>query len=523
MKRQLLLIGCLILMFDFSLAQTTPGIEWAKCFGGSNDDQARSIIQTNDGGFVVAGFSNSNDSNVTGNHGGPDYWVIKLDNAGNLQWQKSYGGTNGDYGQSVYQTFDQGYIVAGYTTSNDGDVSGNNGYEDFWIIKIDSMGFLQWQKCLGGTKPDMAHYVIQTNDSGYIIAGGTLSNDGDVSGNHDTIAPLMNDYWIVKLDNNGNIQWQKCFGGSEDDQAFSIRHTTDGGYVVAGWTQSNDGDVSGIHSILKDKWIIKIDSVGNLQWQKCLGGTDEDRCYSAQQTNDGGFITSGAVKSNDGDVSGNHGGLTDVWITKLDSINNLEWQVCLGGTGFEEGYSIQQTTDSGFIIGCVSYSNDGNVSGNHGGDDYWIVKLDTTANIQWQKSFGGSDLDWPYSIRQTNDGGYIIAGHSGSNDGDVSGNNGTYDYWIVKLFPDTITGIIQHPNQTSSIQTSPNPFTTTLTLKGTTQKGELTIFDITGKEILRTKTFGAETTINTAHLTPGFYFINYREGDKTVNKKVVKM
>jgi hypothetical protein len=292
-------------------------IQWQKCLGGTGDDRANSIQQTTDGGYVVAGRTYSNDGNVTGNHGSDDYWVVKLDASGNIQWQKCLGGTSWEYASSIQQTTDGGYVAAGYTRSNDGDVSGNHGDWDYWVVKLDSSGNIQWQKCLGGTSWDEAYSIQQTTDGGYVVTGYTTSNDGDVSGNHGG-----EDYWVVKLDSSGNIQWQKCLGGTGDDRANSIQQTTDGGYVVAGYTYSNDGDVSGNHGG-RDFWVVKLDASGNIQWQKCLGGTNWDEAYSIHQTTDGGYVVAGRTWSNDGDVSGYHGGNYDYWVVKLIAHYNL--------------------------------------------------------------------------------------------------------------------------------------------------------------------------------------------------------
>ena len=188
--------------------QSAPEIQWAKCYGGSEYDAALSIQQTTDGGYIVAGLSLSNDNDVSGNHGGEDYWIVKLTSTGSIEWQKSLGGSGEDRASSVIQTTDGGYIIAGTSNSNDGDVSGNHGRDDYWIVKLSSTGILEWQKSLGGSGDDDANSIQQTTDGGYIIAGGSNSNDGDVSGNHGS-----DDYWIVKLAPSGSIEWQKSLGG----------------------------------------------------------------------------------------------------------------------------------------------------------------------------------------------------------------------------------------------------------------------------------------------------------------------
>ncbi|MDR2351801.1 MAG: T9SS C-terminal target domain-containing protein [Deltaproteobacteria bacterium] len=427
----LIFLALIFLLVSFTSVvkaeNSAPRIEWQKLFGGSESDSALSIQQTSDGGYIIAGYSDSNDGDVTGNHGKDDYWIVKLDSMGTLKCQKSFGGSEIDQAYSIHQTSDGGYIIAGYSSSYDGDVTGNHAYEDYWIVKLNSLGTLQWQKSLGGNGTDRAYSIQQTSDGGYIIAGISNSNNGDVTGDH-----MKGDYWIVKLDSLGTLQWQKSFGGSRRDFAYCIQQTSDGGYIIAGESWSNDGDVTGNHG-KGDYWIVKLDSLGILQWQKSFGGSNQDFPYSIQQTSDGGYIVAGESWSNDGDVTGNHR-QQNYWIVKLDSLGILQWQKSLGGSDSEQANSIQQTSDGGYIIAGHSESNDGDVTGNHGKNDYWIVKLNSQGTLQWQKSFGGSGSDSATSIQQTSDGGYIIAGSSYSNDGDVKGNPGKYnDYWIVKL------------------------------------------------------------------------------------------
>ena len=176
--------------------------------------------------------------------------------------------------------------------------------------------YISWQKCLGGSAHDNATSIQQTSDGGYIVAGNTFSNDGDVTGYHGG-----DDYWVVKLDSNGNMKWQKCLGGSYGDCAKYIQQTSDGGYIVAGYTFSNDGDVTGLHGD-SDYWVVKLDSNGNIKWQKCLGGSGNEGASSIQQARDGGYIIAGASNYSDGDVTGNHGGY-DSWIVKLDANGNF--------------------------------------------------------------------------------------------------------------------------------------------------------------------------------------------------------
>jgi len=432
----------LLILFTTKAFAQAPAVQWQKSLGGSGNDQASSVQQTSDGGYIVAGWSNSNDSEVAGNHGANDYWVVKLNNLGTIEWQKSLGGSLSDYAYAIQQTADSGYIVSGWSSSNDGEVSGNHGNADYWVLKLDDTGAIQWQKSLGGSNVDIARAIRQTSDGGYIVAGGSQSDDGEVSGSHG-----MDDYWVVKLNDTGGIQWQKSLGGSLGDGAETIQQTSDGGYIVAGESQSDDGEVSGNHGNF-DAWIVKLNDTGAIQWQKSLGGSQFENAYSILQTSDSGYIFASASESNDGDVTGHHGDSTapDYWIVKLNDTGAILWQKSLGGSGYDNPTSIRQTSDGGYVIAGSSNSTDGDVSGNHGNADYWIVKLDDTGAIQWQKSFGGSNQDVAASIEQTSDSGYIVAGYSNSNDGEVYGNHGAFDFWVVKLGCWINTGLISGPS-----------------------------------------------------------------------------
>jgi len=437
MKIKKLALFSIFILISINIYAQVPGIQWKKCLGGTGDDRANYIKQTSDGGFIIAGQTNSNNGDVSGNHGGYDSWIVKLSNSGDIEWKKCLGGNGTDVSTSIQQTNDGGFIVAGYTSSNDSNVSGNHGGYDYWIVKLSNSGDIEWQKCLGGENDDRANSIQQTNDGGYIVAGRSASIYGDVSGNH-----CGYDYWIVKLNSLGDIEWQKCLGGNGPEVSTSIQQTNDGGYIVAGYTFSNNSDVSGNHGG-DDYWIVKLNNSGDIEWRKCYGGTHDDYAKCIQQTNDGGFIVAGYTLSNDGDVSGNHdsnGTYYDGWIVKLNNLGDIEWQKCLGGTNDDYATYIQQTSDGGFIVAGYTDSNDGDVSGNHGlyggyRHDYWIVKLSNSGDIEWQKCLGGTNNDYATCIQQTNDGGFIVGGYACSNNGDVSGNHGTNDAWIVKLAP----------------------------------------------------------------------------------------
>ena len=270
------------------MIQDCLAIQWAKTYGGISSDEAFSVCQTNDGGYIVAGYTYSSGA------GNSDIWILKLDASGNVTWQKTYGGTLNEslYQCSIQQTREGGYIVTGYNDSFDARMS------DFWILKLDSSGTVTWQKEYSGTGNDRANSMQQTTDGGYIVAGFAY-NAGNA------------DMWILKLDNNGIISWENRYGGSGEDEAYAILQTTDGGYIVAGYTDSFGAGEA-------DMWILKLDSGGNVVWQKTYGGTGADYARSIQQTTDGEYIVAGY---------GVFAGVSnEMLILKLDQSGMVTWQ-----------------------------------------------------------------------------------------------------------------------------------------------------------------------------------------------------
>ncbi|QSB26135.1 T9SS type A sorting domain-containing protein [Flavobacterium sp. CLA17] len=512
MKKTLLLLA----LFSIIITQA-QSIQWQKPLGGPQFEEGRCIQQTNDGGYIVAGYSHSSIGNRN-----EEAYIVKLNASGTIEWEKKYGGTGNDFARSIQQTADGGYMIAGSTTSNDGDVSGNHGGADYWIVKLDAAGTIAWQKTYGGTSYDKAESIRQTSDGGYIMVGYAYSNNGDVSGNHGEA-----DIWIVKIDATGTIVWQKSLGGTRDDFAEKIIQTADGGYIMAGGTTSNNGDVSGNHSLGLDFWIVKLDGTGTITWKKCLGGTDEDFPTSIQQTTDGGYILTGNTGSTNGDVVGNHDIIdniktNDAWVVKLNATGTIQWQKCLGGTASEDPSSIQQTSDGGYIVAGDTNSNDGDVSGKHGNTDVWIVKLDVTGNIQWQKCLGGSSHETVYSNQQTSDGGYIMTGITNSTDGDVIGNNGNFDFWTVKLAP-VILGL--NDNTKSIVKLYPNPAHESLQLQTTNPVTAIKITDVTGKIVKEENVKGSSNTIhqiNIESLPQGLYILEAYTGTEKYTEKFLK-
>lgn len=498
--KNLLYLLLLISGFVITYAQS-PNIMWQKTFGGTDQEEIFDIETTSDGGFITTGYTGSANGDVTINHGVQDIWVVKTDASGNIQWQKTFGGSALDRAFSIRQTSDSGYIVIGYTGSTDGDITGNHGEEDLWIIKLDPTGNIQWQKTFGGTDNEEGNNIQQTSDGGYIAIGAASSTDGDVTDNQG-----LRDMWILKLDATGNIQWQKTFGSLYDDDGSQIRQTPDGNYIAIGTYNFLPGNTS-------DFWVLKLDPSGNIIWQKMMGGSSRETPYDIQITNDGGYIMTGYTQSSDGDVTGSHG-QGEVWTVKLNSLGNIEWEKTFGGTSSDYGEAIKQTLDGGYIIAGIAQSANGDVIGNHGIHDFWLIKTDVSGNIQWQKTLGGSSMDTARDIVQTSDDSYVVVGGTFSTNGDVVGNHGSLDGWIVKLKTDQLS--IQENNINSPILLYPNPAKESFYLSNLPGEATVHITEMSGRKILTQKYNEKKVSVSTHQFINGVYMIQVEHQGKII-------
>jgi hypothetical protein len=520
MKLRFLFLICLC-SFSILRAHSQRVIEWQKSFGGLANEECLRIISCSDGGYLAVGSTASNDQQVTGNHGTTDFWAVKMDSVGSLIWQKCYGGSDDDRIYDGIQTSDGGFIYTGPTSSNDGQVTGNHGYQDYWIVKVDSGGNIEWQKTFGGSLWDIPFSIKQTWDGGYIVAGGSTSNDGQVTGNHGD-----QDFWIIKLDPSGNLIWQKALGGSGQDEAINIQNTSDSGFIVCGLTHSNDGQVSGNHG-LDDFWVVKLNQSGSLQWQKAYGGSNRDAAYSIKQTGDGGYFITGYTQSFDGQVTGNHGQY-DIWVVRINATGDLEWQQCFGGSGIEVAWEIQKIDDDNCILIGQTDSNGGQVTGNHGTQDYWVIRLNDTGNIVWKECFGGTGYEDGLSIAITIDGKYILAGQSDSNDGQVSGNHGQFDFWIVKIADSgNISGIGGDSIKQTFFNICPNPASGSFVLHLISGSGispvKVICYDMLGAVVFQQEfNSGRKHELFLSDQAPGIYLIKVIRNAETGTRKIIK-
>lgn len=377
----------LFLSMQFSITGAQAVQEtWTRTYGEFESDIPRAMQQTADGGYLLAG--------TTGSFGAGswDFWVLKTDTFGNVEWEKAFGEANLEVLHFAQQTSDGGYFIGGYTTIQTDPFD-----LDFWLLKLDTTGEVEWQKRYGGDGSEIAWSGQQTLDGGYIVAGSSSSFGG---------------LWVIKLDPDGNIEWEKTYSGFIDE----IRQTIDGGYIIAGATE-----LEGNREFL----LIKLDSDGDVEWNKTHGTDDFDEATSIQQTSDTGYIVAGTTSVTSIE--------RDFLLIKLDADGDVEWESSYGTESEETASDVQQTSDQGYIvIGRSSFS-----------DDMLLLKLDSNGNLVWKKSYGGPEREGGFSVRETSDGGFVAAGVT------LSFGAGSNDFLVLKLDSDGNIGDcaseIEHP------------------------------------------------------------------------------
>ena len=374
-----------ILYSTFLFAQG-PDTLWTKTYGGVDIDRGYSIQQTIDSGYIITGNTRSFGA---GNY---DVWLLKTDENGDTLWAKTYGGVEHDYGESVQQTVDSGYIVVGYTKS-----FGAGNY-DVYLIKTDENGDTLWTRTYGGIAWDRGYSVQQTTDNGYIITGNTRSfGAGDYN------------IYLIKTDENGDTLWTKIYGGLDTDYGYSVQQTSDSGYIITGYTKSFGAGGY-------DVYLIKTDVDGDTLWTKTYGGVDDERAWLVQQTIDNGYIIAGETES----FGVNR---EDLWLLKTDENGDTLWTKVYGGTGYDYAHSVQQTSDSGYIV--VGHTK----SFGAGGYDLWLLKTDADGDTLWTKLYGGPMDEYGLSVQQTTDNGYIMTGWT------KSFGAGGADLWLLRIPP----------------------------------------------------------------------------------------
>ncbi len=436
-----LIVFQILLFTILTHAQLT--IEWDKTFGGTGYEELNDMIPCTDGGYLLIGRSNSPVSGEVSqpNRGGEDFWVVKTDENGNKLWDRRYGGSSLENCFSGFQTADGGYILGGFSNSPADPTTEKTDYNrggiDYWAVKIRGDGSVQWDKAFGGDANDFLFAIAETPTGGYLFAGCSYSDANfDKSENSRGGA----DFWVIKTDNAGNKVWDKTYGGDADDWLFSMKPLPGGGYILGGMSFSDaNGEKTDPLRGQNDYWLIKIDEDGNQLWDKTYGGDQEETLASVLPTDDGGYLLFGKSASDGtGDKTSPYYGSADAWLLKVNDTGDIMWQQSYGGDQPDLAYAGQVNSTGNIIITGVSYSGQtGNKSEpNLGENDFWIIYTDASGNKLWDKTYGGTDIDSPPRIYFANGGGYIIGGHSSSNHNQYKSEDsrGLNDFWMVKTY-----------------------------------------------------------------------------------------
>lgn len=454
--KKYLLYTLLLALCPLLLIAQAPDTSWTKVYGGSDGEIGEEVMQTADDGYIIAGYTYSN--NVFLN----DVYLVKTDVDGNTTWIREYGGDSVEWGHAIDITTNGDYIITGETWRRGRD------RRDIYLIKIDVNGDSLWAEEFGGNNEEIGYSVQQTTDGGYVITGSTK-----------TYGPNTPDYsniYIVKTDSTGNIDWTQVYSGTYNDFGSSVKQTSDGGYIIAGQTYSSS-------SLYIDLWLLKTDGNGDTTWAKLYGGTSSDGARSVQQTFDGGYIIAGFTSSFGA-------GQIDMWLLKTDANGDTLWTKTFGGASNDFAFSVYQTVDSGYVVAGYTYSFGA------GDQDYYIVKTDADGDALWTKTVGSSGAERSFSIQQTSDEGYIVAGYKWSMAND-------YDVYLVKLEPDVV-GITEQ-QETGNCRQYATVFNGPLLLP---EGKKCKVFDIMGRVVILDK------------IRPGIYFI---EVDGKITQKVVKI
>ncbi|MDD5529505.1 MAG: T9SS type A sorting domain-containing protein [bacterium] len=492
MKKYLMLVAfTIIFVFCTQLNADT----WAKTYGGTGDDYGNSVQQTKDGGFIIAGETKSFGT------GRNDVYLIRTNSSGDTVWTKTFGGTSWDVGSLVQQTQDSGFIIAGCTHSF------GAGNEDVYLIRANSSGNTLWTKTFGGTYDDYGCSVAQCSDGGFIIAGSTFSYG---------IAGYV-DAYLIKTNSSGDTVWTKTFGGTDADWSYSVQQTSDGGFIIAGTTYSFGAGTPDSSNV----YLIKTTSSGNTLWTRTFGGTSNDEGYFVQQTYDSGFIIVGYTYSFGA-------GDEDVYLIRTNSSGNTLWTKTFGGTGPDCSNSVQQTKDGGFIITGWTYSFGA------GDEDVYLIRTNSSGDTLWTKTFGGTGPDCSNSVQQTKDGGFIITGWTDSF------GAGYRDVYLIKT--DSLGIAIEESSSQNwskatfrlggtALEISKNPFSQSTVIKyfiPIRTRVILSVYDISGS-CVKTLVNGEKETgtysigLNAKELKAGIYFVRLTAGGDKETKKLVLM
>ena len=523
----------LVILFSLSnsLILFSQDILWEKSYGGKHAEYLMDAQPTADYGFILVGSSLSKKTGkkTQDNIGDLDYWIWKMDEKGDLDWQKNIGGSGSDFLQSIALTNDGGYILGGTSNSNKefDKTEDCKGDDDFWIIKLNAKGGEEWQKTIGGNGQEKLQSIKPTRDGGYIIGGSSSSYlTGDKS--QDSFGNL--DYWVVKIDRKGTIEWQQTFGGMYADELKSIAVTYDGGFLLGGHsnspisgtkTQDNSGD--------GDYWIIKLDSKGTIEWQKTIGGDNDDQLNVIHQTHDKGYILAGnsnSAATNEKTKTNQNG--TDFWVVKLNEEGEIKWQETYNFGKVDILTSLVENDDHSFLIGGIAKAEKSekdkvgisNAKAKKGTDDYIALKLNENGEELWNRIVGSNGEDVLKKVIETRDGGYLMTGTSNSKiSGDRNTAIGSNDFWVVKLKDD------KKPDKVKpKIEALPNPTTeyTNVIIGYDYESGKATLVDLAGHQLQQFDITSRTIPIDLRSYPEGIYIVNIKTNVQSDGVKIIK-
>lgn len=527
------------MVFNLSQAQK---IQWEKSVGGIHADYLMDALPTPDYGFLLAGSSLSGKSGnkKTENLGDTDYFIWKMDEDGNEEWQKSFGGTGSDWLQSIQLTRDAGFILAGISSSDAGGAKkeDSRGGDDFWVLKLDAKGNEEWQKTLGGIGQEKLRSIIQTQDGGYLL-GGTSSSGISADKTSPKYGNL--DYWIVKLDSKGTLEWQQSYGGQYVDELYSVAQTPDGGYILGGYSNSpasasKQEDSKGAG----DYWIVKTDAQGVVAWQRTLGGTGDDHLYAIQPTPDKGYLVGGSSNTqSDTDKTKGNGKGTDIWLVKLDEKGTIQWQETYDIATEDILTSIIDNKDGTYLLsgftkgermlskGAVATSRTPTTETKYkkGTADYVAIKINEKGEVIWDKTVGSNGEDILSKAVLTRDGGYLLCGigttpnESAKNSRDKNSGIGSQDFWIVKLKDEQKPEVLK-----ASIEAFPNPTAgfTNVVIGFAFETGTATLVDLAGRQLQQFEISSRTVPVDLSRYPEGIYIINIKANNQNEGIKIIK-
>jgi len=528
------------LLFSFKIAACQLQIDWQQSYGGTDDEVSCDMIKL-DVGYIIIGSTLSTDGLVSFNHGGYDIWVIRIDNTGNIIWEKTLGGSGLDYAWSAFQTSDtSGIFILGLSSSIDGDIINDPypGISNNWMVKISEEGDILWSKKFG-TPNGMIFQksATPTSDGGFVFGAMASESGGCV-----TMHYGYTDAWISKIDEAGEIEWDLTVGSSDFEAINDIIPTPDGGYIAAmnGYSNDSTGNMRcNSLNYSSDAIVYKINNQGEEEWQHCYGGSSKDLIFSIAPVADG-YIIAGLTFSFDGDLenAGNHGGsdFADCWIFKIDLIGNIIWSKCYGGSEGEGSYSILQSPDGNFLVFGETTSKNGDVLGNNTYNPWehsiWIFKINPTGQLLWQQCIGGLGSEYFGGVTQFEANRYAISAMMEYGPScDVNCSNfipetgfNNWQFVVTDLTDSTVFNSV-NISKYEDLHVFPNPAKNKLTFRRSGNQSErgclIEILDVNGK-IVHTQQFpSSHDNIDISFLKSGFYILRYTANKELIQRKIL--